>query len=87
MTDSYSYQADTVSSPARRMFLIVPHASDPLPVLPKAIRANAAGTVTLRAVDAATDVTVTLAAGEILPVRAQYVRVSGTTVAVLHGLA
>jgi hypothetical protein len=42
--------------------------------------------VVLRAVGSDIDVTLTLAAGEILPVRVQYVRAAGTTAA-LHGLA
>jgi hypothetical protein len=41
----------------------------------------------LRAVDSAADVTIPMVAGEILPVRARFVRAVGTTVTALHGLA
>ena len=87
MADEFATHSDSVSAPAREMFLITPHATNEVTPLPKAIRANGAGDVVLRAAESGADVTVTMAAGEILPVRAQYVRAAGTTVAVLHGLA
>lgn len=87
MADNFASNADSVSAPARQIFLITPHASNEVSPLPKAIRADSAGTVALRAVGSSADVTVTLAAGEVLAVRAQYVRATGTTVATLHGLA
>jgi hypothetical protein len=86
MADNFSSHSDSVSAPARDMFLITPHASNAVSPIPKAIRANGAGDVVLRAIGSSADVTVTMAAGEVLSVRAQYVRASGTTVAVLHGL-
>lgn len=86
MTDQFRGLADDVDNPARQMFLITPHATNEIDPLPKAIRADSAGTVALRAVDSTADVTVTMAAGEVLAVRAQYVRVTGTTVLTLHGL-
>jgi hypothetical protein len=86
MTDLVS-ASDSSSGPANRMFLIVPHATNPVSPLPKAIRADSAGTVTFRAAKSDQDVTVNLAAGEQLDVRAKYVRVAGTNVATLHGLA
>lgn len=87
MADEFADRQDKEFGPARSMFLITPHATEPLNPVPKGIRANAAGTVTLRALESDADVTVTMEAGEVLDVRALYVRVSGTTVAVLHGLA
>lgn len=87
MADPFAYNADSVIAPARRIFAITPHATNPIDPLPKAIRANEAGTIALRSVDAAADVTLTVAAGEILPVRALHVRASGTTVVNIHGLA
>lgn len=86
-SDSFSRFSDSPSAPARRMFAIVPHATAEVGPLPKAIRADSDGTVTLRAVDSDADVTVTMAAGEVLPVRARHIRVSGTTVTAIHGLA
>jgi hypothetical protein len=87
MADQFS-NVDELSSPARRMFVITPHASNEVDPLPKAIRADSAGDVVLRAVGSSSDVTITMAAGEVLAVRAQFVRATGTTVAAgdLHGL-
>ena len=87
MADKFVSGSDTVTAPARDMFVITPHATNEVSPLPKAIRADTAGTVTFRAVDGAADVTVTMAAGEQLQVRAKYVRAAGTTVTLLHGLA
>lgn len=87
MADPFATSADSVGNPARQMFVITPHATNEIDPLPKAIRANGAGNIVLRAVDSAADVTITVAAGEVVPVRAQYVRASGTTVSGLHGLA
>lgn len=85
--DRFRNQASALSDPARAAFAIVPSDSQPLATLPKAIMAGSAGTVALRAVDSAADVTVTLAAGQILPLRALYVRAAGTTAGALVGLA
>lgn len=83
--DEFSTYGDSVSAPAREMFAIVPHDTAPISPLPKAIRANSAGTVTLRAVDSAADVTLAVAVGEVISVRVNFVRTS--TTASLHGLA
>ena len=87
MSDSFSRFSDSPSAPARGMFAIAPHDTNEVDPLPKAIRADSDGTVTLRAADSTADVTVTMAAGEILPVRARHVRAAGTTVTTLHGFA
>lgn len=85
MADPFQYLSDTVSSPARKIFLITPHATNEIDPLPKAIRCNVAGTVAVRTIDSTADVSITMAAGEVLPIRAQYIRATGTT-ATLHGL-
>ena len=86
-TDRFHNQAPALSDPARAAFAIVPSDDQPLTILPKAIVARSAGAVVLRAVDSPADVTVTLAAGQILPLRALYVRAAGTTAGALVGLA
>ena len=86
-SDSFSRFSDSPTAPARRMFAIAPHDTAEVDPLPKAIRADSDGTVALRAADSDTDVTVTMAAGEILPVRARHIRAAGTTVTAIHGLA
>lgn len=86
MADQFQNKADELTSAARRMYLITPHATNEVDPLPKAIRADTAGTVALRSIDATADVTINMAAGEVLPVRAQFIRAAGTT-ATVHGLA
>ena len=80
----YSKYNDTVASPARQMFAITASPA-PLAVVPKALRADGPGSVTFRPVDSEASVTVTLQAGEILPVRVSHV--TAFTVSALHGLA
>ena len=71
------------SAIARDIWPITPHATDPVGgsgSTKKAygIKVTGAGTVILRAVAGAGDVTVTLAAGETLPVVVTHVRTGGT---------
>lgn len=85
--DRFGTMADTPISPARTAFAIVPHDTAQLTVLPKAILAGSAGTIVLRAIDSASDVTLTVASGQIVPLRASHVRATGTTASGLVGLA
>lgn len=77
---------DTLLSPALKMFAIVPSDAAEIDPLPKAIRCDVGGTVVLQAAGSAVDVTITMAAGQRLDVRAKFVRATGTT-ATLHALA
>ena len=65
--DRYDHTHDAVSSPARDAFAVIPHDSARLPRLPKALVAGGAGTIALRAIDSAADVTLTVLAGQIVP--------------------
>lgn len=88
MTDPFQGTTDSLNAPARNAFAIVPGDAAPLAVLPKAIFVGTGGTLILRGVDAANDVTLkNVAAGQILDIRASYVRATGTTAADLVGLA
>lgn len=69
---------------ATHCYAIAPHASNPLPNPVKAIRADTAGTVTLRMMDSPADVTLDLDKGEYVIGIVTHVRVAGTTAA-LHG--
>lgn len=80
----YGKYSDTTSTPAREMFVITA-SSAPLNPLPKALRADSDGTVTLKAVDSTTPVTISVQAGELILVRASHV--TAFTVTALHGLA
>lgn len=71
---------------ARDVRAITPHATDALSPVPDGIMVNVAGNVALRGVDGNDDVTLTLLAGVVYPIRAKYVRVSGTTATGIFGL-
>lgn len=85
MADPFEGTSDNILAPAERMFAIVPHATNEVPFITKAIRCNVGGTVALRSLEGTEDVSITMVAGELIAVRAKFVRVTGTT-AVLHGL-
>lgn len=85
--DPYFSQADTVNDPARAPFAIVPHDVNALPIVPKALYVGSGGSVVLRGVDGAADVTFkNVASGQVLDVRALYLRATGTTAADIVGL-
>jgi hypothetical protein len=86
--DPFASQADTVMAPARSPFALVPHDSDELPAVPKAIYVGAGGTIVLRGIGGSADVTFSgVQTGSVLDVRASHVRATGTTAANLVGLA
>jgi hypothetical protein len=82
MPDTFASFQTGLDSPGTSIFAITPSGSE-LTVCPRAIRANAAGSVTLTAVNDTSSVTVTMAAGEILPVRVKIVSAADMTV---HGI-
>ena len=85
--DRFDRNADAPASPARDAFMVTPHDVNPLPRLPKALLIGTTGTLTLRAVDAASDVAFTVQASQIVPIRASHVRAMGTTAGEIVGLA
>lgn len=88
MSDAFEIEPDRVERPSRNAFAITPHASNPVVPLPKAIYVGGAGDIVLRSVDGSADVTfVGVPAGSILPVRARFIRVTGTTATGIIGLA
>jgi hypothetical protein len=88
MADRFDTQTDSLSQPARDAFAITPHASNEIDPLPKAIFVGTGGHITLRAADATTDVVFkNVASGQILDVRARYIRATGTTATDIIGLA
>lgn len=85
--DRFDRSADSTSSPARDAFMVTPNDSAALPRLPKALLIGSGGTLTLRAIDAAADIAVTVTAGQIVPIRASHVRSTGTSASQIVGLA
>ncbi|SNS16492.1 hypothetical protein SAMN06295912_10266 [Sphingomonas laterariae] len=87
MADAFATNADAVHAPATRAAAIVPHDSNALTDITKAIYVGSAGDLTVRASrDGADHVWRAVPAGSILPIRASHVRASGTTAADLLGL-
>jgi hypothetical protein len=88
MTDAFAHFADTASAPSRAPFAVSPSDAVALSALPKALYVGTGGTVVLRGADAAADVTFkNVASGQILDVRALYVRATGTTATDIVALA
>jgi hypothetical protein len=86
--DRYERNAQSVSAPASACFPITPSDTLELSETTKAIYVGIGGSVTLRATGSTADVTfVGVPAGCILPVRADIVRLAGTTASGLVGLA
>lgn len=88
MTDAFSRQADSAEAPSSHPLAITPSDTVPLVATPKALYIGTGGTVVLRTASGAADVTFrNLASGQILPVRAQFVRATGTTATDIVALA
>jgi len=88
MADRFETQIDTLTQPAREAFAITPHATNEIDPLPKAIFVGTGGQITLRAAGSVTDVVFrNVASGQILDVRARYIRAQGTTAGDIVGLA
>ncbi len=88
MSDRFANMLDTPAQPARTAFAIAPHATNEVDPLPKALFIGTGGDLVGRAVGSSSDVTFkNLASGQILDVRLQYVRATGTTATDIVGLA
>ena len=75
MADNFATYANALSAPATRHFAITAGPSD-MAIRPRAIRCDVAGTATLED-EAGVSITYTLAAGEVLAIRA--VKVTAAT--------
>jgi hypothetical protein len=88
MADRFETQTASLSLPARNAFAITPHATNEIDPLPKAIYVGTGGNITLRTVDGSADVLLkNVASGQIIDVRARFIRTSGTTATDIVGLA
>lgn len=88
MTDAFSRRADSADAPSAHPFAVVPSDAAPLAMIPKALYVGTGGTLVLRTASGSADVIFrNLANGQLLPVRAQYVRATGTTAANIVALA
>lgn len=86
--DPFRDSADDVCASARAPFAVTPHDTAELPVIPKALFVGTGGQVTLRGADGAADVVFrNVGSGQVLDVRARFVRSAGTTASDIVGLA
>jgi hypothetical protein len=82
MADQFAGAVDSVSGPATRAVAVAPHDANPLADVPKALFVGTGGHVVLRGAGGGGDVAFrNIADGTLLPVRAMYVRATGTTAA------
>lgn len=88
MSDTLALLNDNAQSPSRAPYAVSPHDTNELPLIPKALYIGSGGAVVLRGVGGNTDVTFkNVASGQILDVRAQYLRATGTTATDIVALA
>lgn len=82
MTDAFSGHADGVSAPATRAVAVAPHDVNALADVPKALYVGTGGTIVARGAGGGVDSTFrNVPSGSVLPLRALYVRATGTTAA------
>ncbi|WP_294293507.1 hypothetical protein [uncultured Sphingomonas sp.] len=86
MTDPFSNVADAPSAPATRLVPVVPHDTNPLSEVPKALYIGTGGTIVLAGVAGDDATLINVSDGTILPIRARFVRASGTTAHAIVGL-
>ena len=87
MADAFSGGVDSVIAPATRAVAVVPHDVNALADIPKALFVGSGGHLVLRGAGGGADVVFkNVADGTVLPVRAQFVRATGTTAADIVGL-
>lgn len=84
-SDRYGAFGDDVSTPARRSTPIVPHDTNDLPIIPKALLIGTGGVIVGRLVDDTEDRTFTVPAGY-HPLRFRLVKATGTTASNMLGL-
>ena len=88
MPDRFDNSADAANLPASDCAAVLPSDSVALATVPKALYIGTGGSLVLRSLRGAADVTfLNVASGQILPVRASFVRATGTTAANIVGLA
>lgn len=82
MTDIFQNVADSVSAPATRAVPVVPHDSNAIADIPKALFVGTGGAIVMRGVAGGADqVWKNVPSGAVVPFRAQYVRATGTSAA------
>lgn len=79
-TDLQAQRGDTVDFPATRLRAVTPSDTLDLDFIPKALYIGTGGNISIIALEDSVAVTISnVAAGSILPIRAKFVRATGTT--------
>ncbi len=82
MADPFANLADHCSAPATRTVPVVPHDTNALTDIPKALYVGTGGNITMRGLNGTIDQSwKNVPSGSILPFRAHYIRATGTTAA------
>jgi hypothetical protein len=82
MADQFSGAVDSVMAPATRAVPVVPHDSNAIADIPKALYVGTGGSIAMRGVAGTADnVWKNVPDGTVIPFRAQFVRATGTTAA------
>lgn len=82
LTGAELQAAFALTSPADNIFAITPSDSTALTVVPKALFVTVAGNLAVRGTGA-TPVTIPVAVGQVIPIRARYVYATNTTATVV----
>lgn len=77
--DTQAQRGDAAELPAKRLRAITPHDTNELEFVPKALFVGVGGNISLIAQEDTTAVTLAVATGAIIPVRAKIVKATGTT--------
>jgi hypothetical protein len=84
MADEFANLSDSASAPASNAVAVVPHATNPLADISKALFIGGAGNLVCRLVGDTADVTFTgVQAGQILPIRVSHVRSATTATSIV----
>lgn len=82
MPDAFADTADQITAPATRAVPVTPDDAVPLPDIPKALFVGTGGTLVLRGAAGGADAAWrNVPSGSIVPLRARFVRATGTTAA------
>lgn len=86
-SDSFASFTPSLNDPARDGFAVAQSDTAALPVVPRALYVGTGGTLVVRCVDSAADVSFkNVASGQFLDIRVSHVRATGTTAADIVGL-
>jgi hypothetical protein len=77
--DKQAQRGDTTDFPAKSLRAVTPHNTNELEYVAKALFIGTGGTLSLIAQEDTAAVSLTVVAGQIVPVRAKIVRATGTT--------